>query len=204
VVVRGATRAAATSGLTVVGSSDDAPRHPSVVVVDLDQPGAADLVTTLREKHPEALLVGHLGMPDPERWTQAERAGCDLVANRGALGRQLAERLRAGGADQRRFPLVNESDLAGRIGLVVAVDESPAGPVGVYHVEGQVCVVDDVCPHAGARLSGGVVEGCVVTCPRHGSQFDVRTGERLRGPADREVARHRAVREGGRVQLLTD
>ena len=27
-----------------------------------------------------------------------------------------------------------------------------------------------------------------MTCPRHGSQFDVRTGERLRGPADNDIA----------------
>lgn len=39
-----------------------------------------------------------------------------------------------------------------------------------------VYVVDNTCPHAGANLSGGAVEGGVVTCPMHQWQFDVKTG----------------------------
>ena len=35
---------------------------------------------------------------------------------------------------------------------------------------------DNRCPHMGARLSEGKLEGAVVTCPRHGSQFDLRDG----------------------------
>ena len=35
---------------------------------------------------------------------------------------------------------------------------------------------DNRCPHMGARLSEGKLEGFVVTCPRHGSQFDLRDG----------------------------
>lgn len=35
---------------------------------------------------------------------------------------------------------------------------------------------DDRCPHMGARLSDGVLEGTVVVCPRHGSRFDLRDG----------------------------
>ena len=36
------------------------------------------------------------------------------------------------------------------------------------------------CPHLGADLSAGKLEGTVVTCPRHGSQFDVRDGSNIR------------------------
>jgi len=32
------------------------------------------------------------------------------------------------------------------------------------------------CPHMGAKLSDGSLEGTVVTCPRHGSQFDLSDG----------------------------
>ncbi|MCE5252619.1 MAG: Rieske 2Fe-2S domain-containing protein [Actinomycetia bacterium] len=35
---------------------------------------------------------------------------------------------------------------------------------------------DDRCPHMGARLSGGTLEGTIVVCPRHGSRFDLRDG----------------------------
>jgi len=40
--------------------------------------------------------------------------------------------------------------------------------------------VDNRCPHMGARLAGGSLQGTVVTCPRHGSQFDLNDGRVLR------------------------
>ncbi len=202
VVVRAASAVAGAAGLAVSPTRDGGSlsTRPVVIVVDLEQPGALDEVQTLRSTYADALLVGHLSRPEKERWIAAERAGCDLVANRGAVGRQL-KRLLDGGAGRRRFPLVDEDDLAGRLGLVSRVEDTPVGTVAVYHVGGQASAIDDQCPHSGAQLSEGVLEGCVVTCPRHGSQFDVQTGERVRGPADREVAAHEVTRAGGRVHL---
>lgn len=39
---------------------------------------------------------------------------------------------------------------------------------------------DNRCPHMGGRLSQGKLEGTVVTCPLHGSQFDLRDGRVVR------------------------
>ena len=39
---------------------------------------------------------------------------------------------------------------------------------------------DNVCPHMGAKLSEGKLEGSVLTCPRHGSQFDLSDGHVIR------------------------
>ena len=39
---------------------------------------------------------------------------------------------------------------------------------------------DNRCPHMGGKLARGKLEGTVVTCPRHGSQFDLRDGRVLR------------------------
>lgn len=36
------------------------------------------------------------------------------------------------------------------------------------------------CPHMGGILASGKLEGNVVTCPRHGSQFDVTDGKLIR------------------------
>lgn len=36
------------------------------------------------------------------------------------------------------------------------------------------------CPHMGGILSKGKLEGTVVTCPRHGSQFDLKDGSVVR------------------------
>jgi nitrite reductase/ring-hydroxylating ferredoxin subunit len=206
-VVRGITRAALDAGLAVRtattrpafgGPGPD----PAVIVVDLEQPGAIDEVAALRARLPDALLVGHVGAPNPERWLAAERAGCDVVANRGAVGRRLGARLRERGPRRRRFPLLDAADVAGRLGLVARVAETPLGPVAVYQLDGRLLAVEDRCPHAGATLSEGAVEGGVVTCPGHGSQFEVATGERVRGPADLGVRTFDVVVDGGRVHLV--
>ena len=39
---------------------------------------------------------------------------------------------------------------------------------------------DNLCPHLRGNLSAGKLEGTVVTCPRHGSQFDLRDGKVVR------------------------
>jgi len=39
---------------------------------------------------------------------------------------------------------------------------------------------DNRCPHMGAKLSDGSLDGTIVTCPRHGSQFDLSDGHVIR------------------------
>ena len=51
----------------------------------------------------------------------------------------------------------------------------------------------DTCTHLHCSLAEGDLDATVVTCPCHGSQFDVTTGEVLRGPAQ-EPVRSYAVR----------
>jgi 3-phenylpropionate/trans-cinnamate dioxygenase ferredoxin subunit len=47
-------------------------------------------------------------------------------------------------------------------------------------VGGSYYAIGNRCPHMGADLSAGKLEGTVITCPRHGSQFDVRDGHNIR------------------------
>lgn len=49
--------------------------------------------------------------------------------------------------------------------------------VALFHVEGQYYALDGICPHQGGPLGKGVLRGCVITCPWHGWQFDVTTGQ---------------------------
>ena len=39
--------------------------------------------------------------------------------------------------------------------------------------------IANVCPHMGGNLSNGKLEGTIITCPRHGSQFDVTDGHNV-------------------------
>ncbi|MEZ6060519.1 MAG: Rieske 2Fe-2S domain-containing protein [Planctomycetaceae bacterium] len=47
----------------------------------------------------------------------------------------------------------------------------------VFRVDGTFHVLDGICPHAGGPLGKGQLNGCVVTCPWHGWQFDIRDGQ---------------------------
>lgn len=175
----------------------------AVAVLDLQHPDALELVRAWRARWPDALIAGFLGVPDREQWVAAQRAGCDLVANRGALLPRLRSQLaQHGGQRGQRFPLFEAADAAGRLGLVFRAGDTPVGPLAVYQVAGGLHAIADRCPHAGAALSGGEVESGVVTCPGHGSRFDLRTGERVRGPADTDVTVFPLVQAGGQVCLL--
>lgn len=49
--------------------------------------------------------------------------------------------------------------------------------VMLVNVDGTFFAVANRCPHMGGSLSDGKLEGAQITCPRHGSVFDVTTGK---------------------------
>lgn len=49
-------------------------------------------------------------------------------------------------------------------------------------VGGAYYALNNRCPHMGGSLADGRLEGTTVTCPRHGSSFDIRTGQVLQDP----------------------
>ncbi len=189
-------------GLRWVGA--EAAESVDLVVIDLAVQGAIDQVRQSRRRWPAAIIAGYLTMPDPETWIAGQRAGCDLVANRGALIPRLRPLLAGARTGGRTFPVLDEADLAGRIGLVARADDTPLGPVAIYQIDGAVHAVADRCPHAGAPLSEGELSGRQITCPRHGSQFDVCTGERTRGPADSDVVTFPVVIADGQVGIIIE
>jgi len=65
----------------------------------------------------------------------------------------------------------------------------------VANVGGTFYAVNDRCGHMSARLSMGTLSGTVVTCPLHGSRFDVTTGKKVAGPVLQEEALTQRQRE---------
>lgn len=55
--------------------------------------------------------------------------------------------------------------------------------VALFNVGGTFYALDGVCPHQGGPLGKGELAGCIVTCPWHGWQFDVKTGSNQLRPA---------------------
>lgn len=64
--------------------------------------------------------------------------------------------------------------------LAVEVEDEP---IALFNVEGRIYATRDECTHDGGELTGGQLQGHVITCPRHGARFDVTTGEALTLPA---------------------
>lgn len=44
----------------------------------------------------------------------------------------------------------------------------------------QYYAAESTCPHMGARLVNGTLQGTVLTCPRHASKFDLKDGRIIR------------------------
>ena len=55
--------------------------------------------------------------------------------------------------------------------------------IAVFNVDGEIYAIDDTCSHAEASLSEGEVFDCLVECPHHGAEFDIKTGEAKTHPA---------------------
>ncbi|HEV7700119.1 MAG TPA: Rieske 2Fe-2S domain-containing protein [Pyrinomonadaceae bacterium] len=68
--------------------------------------------------------------------------------------------------------------------------------VSIANTQGELHAFDDKCTHMGCSLAKGKLDGTTVTCPCHGSEFDVTTGAVLRGPAHQPV-RSRVVQVEG-------
>jgi nitrite reductase/ring-hydroxylating ferredoxin subunit len=72
---------------------------------------------------------------------------------------------------------------------LATLDELPPGATkevehdgriyALFNIGGEISVLDGICPHQGGPLAEGELHGTVVTCPWHGWQFDVRTGQAL-------------------------
>jgi nitrite reductase/ring-hydroxylating ferredoxin subunit len=75
--------------------------------------------------------------------------------------------------------------------------------VNVASVGGHLHAFDDTCTHRACSLAKGKLDGTTVTCPCHGSQFDVTSGAVLRGPAQQPV-RSRLVQVEGEDLLVEE
>src|ERR1041384_8812062 len=67
---------------------------------------------------------------------------------------------------------------------VVAIDRER---IMLANVDGQFFALRDMCGHRNAPLSRGRLEGCIVECPLHFAQFDVRSGKLTEGPISADV-----------------
>jgi nitrite reductase (NADH) small subunit len=99
----------------------------------------------------------------------------------------------------------------GDLHTVARVEDLPPGSAAVvrageqelalFNVDGTFYATQNECLHLKGPLGRGRLAGCVLSCPWHGWQYDVRTGE---NEFDRALALEtfEVVAENGEVKVL--
>ncbi len=57
----------------------------------------------------------------------------------------------------------------------------------IINTNNQIYCLEARCTHAGAPLSEGTLNQNTLTCPWHGSQFNITNGEVIKGPAEKNL-----------------
>ena len=75
--------------------------------------------------------------------------------------------------------------------------------IGVFNCGGQLYAIEDRCSHDDGPLAEGEFdpETCTVECPRHGSLFDLRTGQPKTLPAYVPVDTYPVIIEDETIKL---
>ncbi|MFN4218770.1 MAG: non-heme iron oxygenase ferredoxin subunit [Candidatus Bipolaricaulia bacterium] len=76
--------------------------------------------------------------------------------------------------------------------------------IALFNIDGRFYALKDVCTHDGGILTGGTLQGYIIECPRHGAQFDVRTGAVIRLPAYVGVQTYPVSIEGNDVFIILE
>ncbi len=126
--------------------------------------------------------------------------------------RQTLDALGAPGDETRETAPIDAVDGAGWT-PVADLAELPPGTakvvyfggeqVALFNVGGELYAIGNRCSHANGPLADGQVEGAVVTCPHHDSQFDLKSGEPLRGPAGRPLPVYQVRVSNGAILLAS-
>jgi 3-phenylpropionate/trans-cinnamate dioxygenase ferredoxin subunit len=70
--------------------------------------------------------------------------------------------------------VADKAELPANKMIMVVVDGKE---VLLANVDGSYYAIANKCSHLGGSLVKGTLEGSIVTCPRHGARFDVKTGQ---------------------------
>ncbi len=76
--------------------------------------------------------------------------------------------------------------------------------VALANVDGLVYAFSGACTHRGGPLAEGDLDGDVVTCPWHGGQFNVRTGEVITMPPDENIHTYPVQVEGSDIKVARE
>jgi len=83
--------------------------------------------------------------------------------------------------------------------------EHGARTLAIYRTaDDRFFATDGLCTHEQADLTGGLVMGTIIECPKHNGRFDFVTGKAKRVPARIDLKTYRVRVENGTVFVLID
>jgi 3-phenylpropionate/trans-cinnamate dioxygenase ferredoxin subunit len=74
-------------------------------------------------------------------------------------------------------------------------------PIVVFNIAGTFFAIADLCSHDDGPLGDGDLSGYEVSCPRHGAEFDVRTGKALSLPAIVDIPAYPVRVKDGEIEV---
>lgn len=146
----------------------------------------------------EAVHRGGAGNPVDGLSIAVSFAGVVLIAISGWLGGTLVYRNQIG-VDRRyagagKFkertldsfdrPVCNQGELGDGQMMLAKINGQR---IAVGRCSEGIFAFQDQCTHQGGSLTDGALVACTVQCPWHGSQFDVKTGRVVAGPAELKI-----------------
>ena len=74
-------------------------------------------------------------------------------------------------------------------------------PVVIFNIAGQFFAIGDVCTHDDGPLGDGILGSFNIVCPRHGAEFDIRTGQAVQMPAVVDIPAYPVKVVNGFIQV---
>ena len=71
----------------------------------------------------------------------------------------------------------------------------------IFNIADQFFAIADICTHDDGPLGDGDLEGYNIVCPRHGAEFDIRTGQVMQMPAVVDVPAYPVRVVDGMIQV---
>ncbi|MEW6029564.1 MAG: Rieske (2Fe-2S) protein [Chloroflexota bacterium] len=71
----------------------------------------------------------------------------------------------------------------------------------IFNIVGQLFAIGDVCSHDDGPVGEGDLEGYNIVCPRHGAEFDIRTGKVMQMPAVVDIPAYPVKVVDGMIQV---
>jgi 3-phenylpropionate/trans-cinnamate dioxygenase ferredoxin subunit len=74
-------------------------------------------------------------------------------------------------------------------------------PIVIFNIAGQLFAIGDVCSHDNGPLGDGLLDGNLIVCPRHGAEFDIRTGKAVTLPAVVDIPAYPVRIVDGKIEI---